>query len=295
METKRNERAKARARYRRQRRLFFTAVALVAALLIGLIIWIAKPDKEPEVEETEPTTEETVPETTINPYLIDTPAERLVYFAKEKNLSISEWPQEMLTLLENNPDAEEYVQNYPFLKDTLQEIDLSDQIGTGKVPLLFQWDARWGYSKYGSGPMGLTACGPTCLSMACLYFLQDAKYTPRYVADYAEENGYYVKGAGSTWTLFSKGAKELGLKVEAISPNSSVIMDRLKKGDLVVCAMGPGIFTTSGHFILLAGAQDGMAIINDPNSRTNSEKLWKVSDFRDQISMLWAISAPEAE
>ena len=72
-------------------------------------------------------------------------------------------------------------------------------------------------------------------------------------------------------------------------------MEDAENGDLVVCAMGPGDFTTSGHFILLAGAQDGMAVINDPNSPTNSEKLWKVSDFRDQISMLWAISAPEAE
>ena len=295
METKRNERAKARARYRRQRRLFFTAVAVVAALLLVLIIIIAKPEKAPEIEETQPTTEETVPESTINPYLIDTPAERLVYFAKEKGISISEWPQEMLTLLENNTDAEEYVQNYPFLKDTLQEIDLTDQLGTGEVPRLYQWDARWGYSAYGSGPMGLTACGPTCLSMACLYFLQDAKYTPRYTADFAEENGYYVKGAGSSWTLFSKGAKELGLNVEAISPNASVIMDHLEAGDLVVCAMGPGDFTTTGHFILMVGAKDGMAIINDPNSVINSEKLWKVADIKAQISMLWAISGPKEE
>lgn len=267
----------------------FPLLAAVEVLLLLILLVLSKCGPEPEPEVAEETTEETVPETTINPYLVDTPAERLIIFAREKGLSIDEWPQEMLTLLEHNPDAEEYVQNYPFLKDTEQPTDLSDQVGTGKVPLLFQWDERWGYTKYGSGPMGLTACGPTCVSMACLYFLEDAKYTPRYVADYAEENGYYVRGSGSSWTLISKGAKELGLNVDTISPNASVIMDALEEGNLVICAMGPGDFTTSGHFILLAGAKDGMAIVHDPNSRTNSEKLWKVADFRDQISMLWVI------
>lgn len=281
------------ARRRRQRQLFFAAVAAVAVLLTVLIIIIAKPEKAPEIEQTQPTTEATVPETTINPYLVDTPAERLIIFAREKGLSIDEWTPEMLTLLERNPDAEEYVQNYPFLKDTLQDIDLSDQIGTGKVPLLLQWDARWGYSTYGSGPMGLTACGPTCVSMACLYFLQDAKYTPRYVADYAEENGYYVKGAGSSWTLISRGAKDLGLNVDTIPPNPNTIIKALEEGNLVICAMGPGDFTTSGHFILMVGAKDGLAIINDPNSPTNSEKLWNVAEIRDQISMLWVIKPNE--
>lgn len=282
-----------RTRKRKKRISLFPVLALAVVLVLIVILVLAKCEPEPEPEATEPTTEETVPETTLNPYLTDTPAERLLIFAREQGLSIDEWPQEMLTLLENNPDAEEYVQNYPFLKDTSQPIDLSDQVGTGKVPLLFQWDARWGYTTYGSGPMGLTACGPTCLSMACLYFLEDAKYTPRYVADFAEENGYYVRGAGSSWTLISQGAKQLGLNVDTISPNASVIMDTLEEGNLVICAMGPGDFTTSGHFILLAGAQDGMAIVHDPNSSTNSEKLWKVADFKNQISMLWVIKPNE--
>lgn len=266
-------------------------LAAVVMLLLVSVLVLSKCAPEPEV--VEETTEETVPETTMNPYLCDTPAERLVIFAREQGLSMDEWPQEMLTLLENNPDAEEYVRNYPFMKDTAQPIDLSDQVGTGEVPLLLQWDERWGYTTYGSGPMGLTACGPTCVSMACLYFLEDARYTPRYVADYAQENGYYVSGSGSSWTLISEGAKNLGLNVDTIAPNASVIMDALEEGNLVICAMGPGDFTTSGHFILLAGARDGMAIVHDPNSRTNSEKLWKVADFRDQISMLWVIKPNE--
>ena len=280
-----------RTRKRTTKRLPIWLVAVVAALLlIGVIAIAGRPatEEEPEyeaavAEATEPT--ETT-EATINPYLSDTPEERLVIFAREHGLSLSDWPEDLLELLDKNADTEEFVLNYPFREED-PVIDLSDQVGTGKVPLLYQWDQRWGYSKYGSNMMALTGCGPTCLSMVCLYFLQDAKYTPRYVADFSQENGHYAKGAGTSWTLMSRGAKALGLNVDTISPNASVIMKNLEKGYLVICAMGPGTFTEFGHFILLAGAQDGKAIVHDPNSATNSQMLWNVSDFTDEISMLW--------
>ena len=38
--------------------------------------------------------------------------------------------------------------------------------------------------------------------------------------------------------------------------------------------MGPGEFTSNGHFIVLTGLQNGRLKINDPNSRKNSEKTW---------------------
>lgn len=270
-------------------------LAVTAVLLVGLALLLKKPaaEPEPEQEAVEETTEATVPETTINPYLADTPVERLVIFAREQGMSLNDWPEELLELIQMNPDAEEFVRDYPFRPEEPQTIDLSDLVGTGKVPQLYQWDKRWGYSEYGGKMMAITGCGPTCLSMACLFFLEDAKYTPRYVADFAEENGYYARGVGSSWTLISSGAKKLGLNVDTISPNASVIMKNLKAGNLVICAMGPGFFTTSGHYILLAGAQDDMAIVHDPNSSTNTQQLWKVSDFKDQISMLWVIKPNE--
>lgn len=286
-------RRRPRKKTRKLRPSFVIMAAVLAVFLISLALLLTRCGKEPEpeIEETEPvvTTEATEP--TVDPYAYaHTPLDRLVVFARLNNLSLQEaWPESLLELLQKNPDTEEFVRDYPFRPDEPQTIDLSDQVGTGKVPLLYQWDKRWGYSKYGGQMMALTGCGPTCLSMACLYYLEDAQYTPRYLADFASKNGYYTKGAGTEWSLFSKGAKKLGLKVEAISPNPTTIMNHLKKGRLVVCAMGPGIFTDSGHYILLTGVKDGMAIVHDPNSKTNSETLWKVSDFKSQISMLWVI------
>ena len=268
---------------------------ILAAVLFVLILILDKPAPA-EAEVTEPPETEATEAPTEDPYAYaHTGLDRLLVYARLNDLKLSDWPEYMLELAQSNPDAEEYVWNYPKMKETLQDIDLTSLVGTGEVPKLYQWDARWGYSLYGGKPMGITACGPTCLSMACLYLLEDAKYTPRYVADFAEENGYYAKGYGSTWTLVSQGGEKLGLDVAAIPPNMSNVKKQLEAGNLVVFCMGPGDFTTSGHFILLTGVKDGLVTINDPNSPTRTEQLWDLDLIKDQIENLWVLKRPTAE
>ena len=53
--------------------------------------------------------------------------------------------------------------------------------------------------------------------------------------------------------------------------------------------MGPGDFTTTGHFIVLTGTKNGMICINDPNSVKNSEKLWDYEQIKGQIKNIWVI------
>lgn len=214
-------------------------------------------------------------------------------FATKYSLSLSDWPMELLELLGRNPDAEEFVLNYPLKKDISYEVDLTEHINKETVPLLLQWDERWGYTQYGSNVMGLTGCGPTCLSMVCLYLLDDASYSPRYVADFAEKNGYYVEGSGSTWTLISQGGKKLGLDVVEISLDEKRMQKNLEVGNPIICIMGPGDFTTNGHFIVLTGYEDGKFIVNDPNSRTNSNRRWSFEEIKGQVKNLWACRLPQ--
>ena len=54
--------------------------------------------------------------------------------------------------------------------------------------------------------------------------------------------------------------------------------------------MRPGDFTTSGHFIVLTGVENGKIRVNDPNSKVNSEKLWDYDRLESQINNLWAFS-----
>ena len=66
----------------------------------------------------------------------------------------------------------------------------------GKIPLLLQWDRRWGYVSYGSSDIGLSGCAPTCLSMVIVGLTGNRNATPDKIAEYAQENGYYLKGTG---------------------------------------------------------------------------------------------------
>lgn len=200
---------------------------------------------------------------------------------------VADLPEELRELLAKNPDTKEFVLNYSLKKNQNFDIDLTEYENSDSVPLFFQWDERWGYTQYGSNVMGLTGCGPTCLSMVCVFLLKDATYTPRYVADFAEENGYCVSGSGSAWTLISEGGEILGLDVTEIPLDENRIMKNLKQGNPIICIMGPGDFTATGHFIVLTGCEDGKFKVNDPNSKINSEQLWAYEDIKGQIKNLW--------
>ena len=51
--------------------------------------------------------------------------------------------------------------------------------------------------------------------------------------------------------------------------------------------MGPGDFTSTGHFIIMTEYIDGKIKVNDPNSKARSEKLWNLSDIKYEIRNLW--------
>lgn len=211
----------------------------------------------------------------------------LAAFAETNDLSIREWPEELIELAEKNPETESFVLNYPLNRDSHPEIDLSEYQHSNSVPLLFQWDERWGYSEYSGGLLGLTGCGPTCLSMVCMYLLDDPAYNPQYIAEFSKDNGYSVRGNGSAWTLISEGGPKLGLDVTEIPLDENRIIRNLEVGNPIICIMGPGDFTTTGHFIVLTGYEDGKLKVNDPNSRARSEKLWEYNQIQDQIRNLW--------
>ena len=199
-------------------------------------------------------------------------------------------PQQLLDLLERNPETEDFVRNYPARHDQHPAIDLSAEAAGDTVPLLMQWDERWGYDLYAGDFFGLTGCGPTCLSMAALYLTHDPALTPAYLGRWASGHGYAVDDNGTAWALFSSGAQELGLTSRELPLSEEEVRDALEQGQPVVCIMGPGDFTTTGHFIVLTQwTREGIRL-NDPNSRRNSEILWDYDDLQGQILNLWALS-----
>lgn len=166
-------------------------------------------------------------------------------------------------------------------------IDISKDM-TGGIPRLYQTDSRWKKRPYGTNVMEINGCGPTCLSMVYCGLTGDTKWNPYAVAKMAEEKGYYVSGVGTSWELMTDGAKRLGLKAEQVVFSENVIREILKSGQPIICAMGPGDFTTEGHFIVLTGVkEDGRITVNDPNSKELSEKAWELERLMGQMKNLW--------
>ena len=213
-------------------------------------------------------------------------------YADYAGIPYEAYPESFRNLMEAQPEAMGFVLAYPYEHDKPHEIDMSEYADCDTVPLFIQWDKRWGYIEYGADVAGITGCGPLSLSMVAYYLTRDEDMSPDKIIQFAIDEKYCVKGNGSAWTLISRGAEKLGLRAKELPLVERRIRNELLAGNPVICVMGPGIFTSSGHFIVLTGYEDGMYRINDPNSIVRSGKLWSYEEFQDQVRNLWAISLP---
>ncbi len=200
-----------------------------------------------------------------------------------------QYPEELLEMLSRNEDMLDFVLGYPEKKGQVFANDVGN-VEKGTVPLLLQYDEGWGYGDYGSSCVAISGCAPACLSMVYAGLTGDNSVTPYTVARYADENGYYVAGQGTSWSLITKGCGHFGLQGTELPLSESKVFGALENGQPIICSMRPGDFTTTGHFIVLTGVRDGKITVNDPNSRERSGKLWDYDRLSGQINNLWAMT-----
>ena len=201
----------------------------------------------------------------------------------------SQYPEELLELLTTNIETIEFVFDYPEKKDNLPAT-IVEEAKSGEIPLLLQWGESWGYQNYGDGMLAVNGCGPTALSMVIVGLTGNKQATPYQVAQYAEQNGYYVEGVGSSWSMMTDIGSHFGIQGREISLDKDNIQTELESGHPIICAMRPGDFTTTGHFIVLTGMKDGKICVHDPNSKKRSEKLWDYETLEGQINNLWSFT-----
>ena len=200
-----------------------------------------------------------------------------------------DYPEKLLHNLSINIEMLDYVLDFLNQKGKVSKQGV-DKFSIDEVPLLLQWDKRWGYGFYGDDYMAITGCGPTTLAMVILYLTGDISVTPYTVATYAAKNGYYVKGSGTSWELMTKGGKYFGVEGKEIPLSRTTVYSYLETGHPIICSMRPGDFTTQGHFIVLAGIEKGKIKVNDPNSEERSSILWDYERLEKQIRNLWTFS-----
>lgn len=210
---------------------------------------------------------------------------------KEAEFTDSGYPESLIELAERNPETKSFVHNYVNHDGTADSIDISEDVEKGTIPLFLQWDERWGYETYGDDFLAITGCGPTCLSMVYCGLTGNADMNPYEMGKKAETEGYYVEGAGSSWSMMEDLAEEIGLEVHNVIFDEEHIRSEITNGRPVICIMGAGDFTKAGHFIVLTGVdEDGQIIVNDPNSKENSSKSWELEKLMRQMKNLWSYS-----
>ena len=142
----------------------------------------------------------------------------------------------------------------------------------GEVPALYQRDPAWSQALYGGDAFGVTGCGPTCLAMAYVALTGRSDLSPADAGALSERMGC-ASSDGTAWAFMTEGAAQLGLSAE-------------------ICSRGPGDFTSTGHFIVLAGIDEhGRLEIRDPNSPERTAKTWDFDTVLRQCRNLWAYSA----
>ena len=201
-----------------------------------------------------------------------------------------QYPEQLIELLENNEETVDFVFDYPEKKDTAPA-DTVGEVVQGQVPLLLQWDERWGYAFYADDMIAVNGCGPTAIAMVAAGLTGDNTVTPYKVAQFSAGNGYYAGDSGTSWSLMTEGAQQFGIYGEEMGLSEDEVFSALENGHPIICSMRPGDFTTTGHFIVLTGVEDGKIRVNDPNSRVRSGKLWDYSRLEYQINNLWVYTA----
>lgn len=200
----------------------------------------------------------------------------------------SMYPENMLIALANNPEMADFVSGYP---DSSGKVTggLSDLEKKQDFPLFLQWDPRWGYCPYGTDSnIGLSGCGPTCMSMVLYYLTDNDTLTPDRIADYAMSNGYYVEGTGTAWAFMKDVPGLYGIRVTEPEMSEYAWREALEKGHVLICTMSAGDFTVAGHFIVIYGYDGNGFMVNDPNCVARSKRRWTFDEIRGQMKMAWS-------
>lgn len=129
-----------------------------------------------------------------------------------------------------------------------------------------QIDSRWKnqmYSSVGnaSQTIGSSGCGPTSASMVVSSI--KGTVTPDVMANAFLKNGYRSANNGTYWSAYRAVADEFNIGYTETSDIQKAI-ELLKNNNYVICSVGNGIFTTGGHYIVLAGIEGDTLKIFDP-------------------------------
>lgn len=121
-----------------------------------------------------------------------------------------------------------------------------------------------------------SGCGVTAMAIIASTYENSNKYDPVYMSSEAQKGGYCGYNiAGTSTAFFKREANVLGYRYLKVGKSKvsdkNLVTSHLSKGDLVIAHMGPGKFTSSGHYIVLSGidADTKSVYVSDPYNKAN--------------------------
>ena len=171
--------------------------------------------------------------------------------------------------------------------------------------IYYQIDPRWRYNDYSakgeSTTIGASGCGPTSMAMVLATWV-DKRITPATECKWALQNGWKCPNSGTYYQYFVPAADRYGLKCTRLNTASiynnakSALHDKAKaailNGDYVIACMGKGLWTSSGHYVLVWWIDGNTIYINDPVSSKAVRIRGDYSLFKKQVKYYWIIENP---
>lgn len=177
-----------------------------------------------------------------------------------------------------------------------------------KQPVSYlQTDPRWSNIDYSAAgektTIGASGCGPTSMAMV-LATWADPTVTPKTECAWALHHNpsYKAPNQGTYYSYFVPAAERYGLTCKRLNTanihgnSKSSYHDQAKaevlKGNLVIACMGKGLWTRSGHYVLVWWIEGSTIYINDPASTKAARTRGDYSLFRQQVKYYWVIERP---
>ena len=173
-----------------------------------------------------------------------------------------------------------------------------------------QGDSQWrshNYSASGeSKTISSSGCGPTSAAMVIATLRPGKDVTPVETAEWSMKHGFKCYNQGTAYGYFQPQLKAYDITCKQMNfdnhykstdPKLEEEVVKLLKnpGYFVICCMGPGNWTTGGHYVVAWGIDDNNQVyINDPASAGNGysgisriKAPWGI--FKREVKYFWSV------
>ena len=151
-----------------------------------------------------------------------------------------------------------------------------------------QYDSRWGsilYTQNNNYSQNQTikssGCGITSMADIIATWW-DSKITPKETAAEAVAKGYRTKNSGTDPGYFKFCAKKYGASKYVAGASIATALSCIADGGLVICNVGPGVWTKNGHYIVWWKCDGTNVYINDPASAASARAKNKLETLKKQ-------------